>query len=189
MRLGRWLATAALIAMLSPAAAALEGPGEYTRLARDAARRHGLDHSLVIAIMRIESGFNPRALSPKGAMGLMQLMPDTARRFGVRDPYDPAQNIRGGCAYLAWLLDRYDGDVVLAAAAYNAGEAAVDEYGGVPPYQETRAYVAALTGEYSTRVAGRARTGSGLTVQWNQRRDGSRPLFQRPQWGGGPSWR
>ncbi len=129
----------------------LEPPPEIERLARAAARRHGLDPDLVLAIIRIESGFRVRARSPKGAMGLMQLMPGTARRFGVRDAWDPAQNLRGGCAYLAWLLDRYDGDLELAAAAYNAGERAVDAHGGVPPFAETRAYVAALRRLYPGR--------------------------------------
>jgi hypothetical protein len=123
-------------------------PPEILRLARDIAARHALDPALVLAIMRIESAFDPRARSPKGAMGLMQLMPETARRFGVADPWDAAQNVTGGAAYLRFLLERYGGDVTLAAAAYNAGEGAVDKYDGVPPYAETTAYVAALHSLY-----------------------------------------
>ncbi|MCP5286085.1 MAG: transglycosylase SLT domain-containing protein [Burkholderiaceae bacterium] len=97
--------------------------------------------ALVLAVMATESNFNASAVSPKNAQGLMQLIPDTARRFGVRDALDPAQNIRGGMAYLRWLLARFEGDVVLATAAYNAGEGAVERYRGVPPYAETRLYV------------------------------------------------
>ena len=94
-----------------------------------------------VAIIATESNFDARALSPKRAQGLMQLIPETAARFGVRNAMDPAQNIRGGMAYLRWLLAYFEGDVTLVAAAYNAGEGAVERYRGVPPYAETRAYV------------------------------------------------
>ena len=97
--------------------------------------------AIVRAIIHAESAFNPAALSHAGAQGLMQLMPATARRFGVTDSYDATQNIRGGVQYLAWLLKRFNGDLKLAAAGYNAGEGAVDKYKGVPPYSETRRYV------------------------------------------------
>ncbi len=121
------------------AAAAIE---EFEPLVREHAARHALRPELVRAVIQVESGFNPRARSPKGAMGLMQLMPQTALALGVRDPYDPADNIRGGTAYLRQLLDRYRGDEQLALAAYNAGAGAVDRYGRqVPPYRETRDYV------------------------------------------------
>lgn len=106
-----------------------------------AARAHGVDESIVRAIIHAESAFNPRALSRVGAQGLMQLMPATARRFGVDDSFNAAQNIEGGVQYLAWLLKRFNGDLTLAAAGYNAGEGAVDKYKGVPPYSETRRYV------------------------------------------------
>ena len=100
-----------------------------------------LTPQLVLAIMATESNFNPNAVSPKQAQGLMQLIPDTAARFKVRNPLDPAQNIRGGMAYLRWLMAYFEGDVMLVAAAYNAGERAVERYRGVPPYAETRDYV------------------------------------------------
>ena len=108
---------------------------------RAAAREHGVDEAIVRAIIHAESSFNPNALSRVGAQGLMQLMPATASRFGVSNAFDATQNIRGGVRYLAWLLKRFNGDLTLAAAGYNAGEGAVDKYGGVPPYNETQRYV------------------------------------------------
>jgi len=106
-----------------------------------ASKKYGVDEAVVRAIIHAESAFNPKALSRVGAQGLMQLMPATARRFGVGDAFDARQNISGGVQYLAWLLKRYDGDLTLAAAGYNAGEGAVAKYKGVPPYAETERYV------------------------------------------------
>lgn len=106
-----------------------------------AASEFGVDEAVVRAIIHAESAFNPNALSRVGAQGLMQLMPATARRFGVGNAFEPSQNIRGGVRYLAWLLKRFKGDLTLAAAGYNAGEGAVDKYRGVPPYSETQRYV------------------------------------------------
>ncbi|WP_312343944.1 lytic transglycosylase domain-containing protein [Stenotrophomonas acidaminiphila] len=106
-----------------------------------AAREFGVEEAVVRAVIHAESAFNPTALSRAGAQGLMQLMPATARRFGVSDAYDASQNIRGGVRYLSWLLRRFNGDLTLAAAGYNAGEGAVDRHGGVPPYNETQYYV------------------------------------------------
>ncbi|WP_343649243.1 lytic transglycosylase domain-containing protein [Stenotrophomonas sp.] len=106
-----------------------------------AAREFGVEEAVVRAIIHAESAYNPTALSRAGAQGLMQLMPPTAARFGVADSYDASQNIRGGVQYLAWLLKRFNGDLTLAAAGYNAGEGAVDRHGGVPPYSETQYYV------------------------------------------------
>jgi soluble lytic murein transglycosylase-like protein len=101
----------------------------------------GVEEAVVRAIIHAESAFRPNAMSRVGAQGLMQLMPATARRFGVGNPFDAAQNIRGGVEYLAFLLKRFNGDLALAAAGYNAGEGAVDKYRGVPPYSETQRYV------------------------------------------------
>ena len=116
--------------------------GAYDAIIEEHAQRHSLRPELVRAVIQVESGFNPRALSPKGAMGLMQLMPATARDLGVLNAYDPEDNIRGGTRYLRLLLDKYDGDERLALAAYNAGPGAVDKYGRqVPPYRETEKYV------------------------------------------------
>lgn len=108
-----------------------------------AARRHGVDPEVVAAVVRAESAFDVGAVSVKGARGLMQLMPATARRFGVSEEriYDPEANVEAGTRYLAWLLERFDGDLALALAAYNAGEGTVERYGGVPPFRETRGYV------------------------------------------------
>jgi len=113
----------------------------YGKIITDAARRHEIDPLLVSAVIRHESGYSPTAISKTGAMGLMQLMPDTAKALGVHDAFDPRQNIEGGTQFLRQLLDRYNGHVDLALAAYNAGPAAVDKYGGIPPYPETQAYV------------------------------------------------
>jgi soluble lytic murein transglycosylase-like protein len=114
----------------------------FEPLIREHSQRLSLRPELVRAVIQVESGFNPRALSPKGAMGLMQLMPATARSLGVNNPWDPAQNIRGGTDYLRHLLDQYDGNEELALAAYNAGAGAVAKHGGrIPPYRETLDYV------------------------------------------------
>ena len=106
-----------------------------------AAREYGVDEAVVRAVIHAESAFDAKARSHVGAQGLMQLMPATAERFGVSNAYDASQNIRGGVKYLAWLLKRFNGDLTLAAAGYNAGEGAVDKYDGVPPYKETQRYV------------------------------------------------
>jgi soluble lytic murein transglycosylase-like protein len=133
------------------------GNPKYDALILQAAARHGVDPNLVIAVMRQESGFNSRALSYKGASGLMQLMPGTARRFGVTNIFDPAQNIEGGTRYLRFLLDTFNGDVKLVLAGYNAGENAVVNSGyRIPRYRETQNYVRSISARYDagkTRAA------------------------------------
>jgi len=116
-------------------------PLEVSRLIERAAARHDVEPELVHAVVRAESGYNDQAVSRAGAMGLMQLMPGTADMVGVRDAFEPAQNVEGGTRYLRMMLDRFGNDLSLAIAAYNAGPGAVENYGGVPPYRETRDYL------------------------------------------------
>ncbi len=130
---------------------ATSGPDTLRPLILAAAREHKVDPALITAVIRAESNFSPRAVSRKGACGLMQLMPATARRLGVRRPFDPAENIRGGAAYLSKLAERFgDTEVELILAAYNAGEQAVEDYGGVPPFRETRDYVQKVASYWAT---------------------------------------
>jgi soluble lytic murein transglycosylase-like protein len=132
----------------------------YDELIREHARDQGVRPDLVRAVVQVESGFNPIARSPKGALGLMQLMPATIRQFGVRNPFNPAENVRAGVAYLRELLDRYQSNEELALAAYNAGPGAVDNHGrAVPPYRETRDYVA-----HVNRLAAAPPAPSGATL-------------------------
>jgi soluble lytic murein transglycosylase-like protein len=114
---------------------------KVAQLVTEIAPSYGIEPRLALAVIAVESNFDPRARSEKDARGLMQLIPETADRFRVKDAFDMRDNVRGGLAYLRWLLSYYRGRVALAAAAYNAGERAVDRYGGVPPYPETRNYV------------------------------------------------
>jgi len=121
----------------------------YGQLIYDIAVRHSINPQLVAALIHVESAFNARAVSPKGACGLMQLLPGTARRFGVtkkKDLFDPKKNLEAGVKYLKWLTNRFGGDVQKTLAAYNAGEGAVDRFGGIPPYRETQNYVQKIFG-------------------------------------------
>lgn len=142
------------------------GNPKYDALIAQAAARHGVDPNLIVAVMRQESGFNYRAVSYKGATGLMQLMPATARRFGVTNIFDPAQNIEGGTRYLRFLLDTFDGDVKLVLAGYNAGENAVVNSGyRIPRYRETQNYVRSITARYDatkSRAASTARAANPI---------------------------
>jgi soluble lytic murein transglycosylase-like protein len=116
-------------------------PSAFDDALKAAAERYGLDPALLKAMAHAESNFSPLAVSHAGAKGIMQLMDATARQLGVKDSFDPAQNIDGGARFLRQLLDRYDGNELLAVAAYNAGPGAIERWGGLPPYSETRAYV------------------------------------------------
>ena len=123
--------------------------GDLRELVHRLSAEEGLDPKLVDSVVRVESGYNPSAVSHKGALGLMQLMPDTARRLDVDDPFDPEQNVRGGVRELDRLIARYSGNLQLALAAYNAGEGAVERHRGIPPFQETRDYVARVLSLYT----------------------------------------
>ena len=139
----RWLATR------------ISRPSEYDELISRAAADHSLDPRLVKSVMLVESGFNASAVSPKGARGLMQLMPSTATNHGVKNAHNPAENIAGGTKYLSRLLNLFDGNLEKSLAAYNAGESAVARYGGIPPYDETRDYVRkTLTAYYGVPYKG-----------------------------------
>ena len=127
---------------------------------RDASVREGVDEDLIRAVMEAESGFRADAVSKAGAMGLMQLMPGTARGLGVKDPFDPAANVAGGAKYLRTMLDRFE-SVPLALAAYNAGPGAVEKYGGVPPYAETKSYVSRVMAAQERNELARERLNEG----------------------------
>ena len=129
------------------------GADQLKALVQRAAEEQNLDPDLLDALVQTESAYNPLARSSKNAVGLCQLMPDTARGLGVTDPLDPAQNVRGGAKYLASLMTKFNGDVSKALAAYNAGPGAVEKFGGVPPYEETKNYVAKILAIYQARKA------------------------------------
>jgi soluble lytic murein transglycosylase-like protein len=134
-------------------------PTAVDSLVEEVSRRHNVDPNLVRAMIKVESNFNPRATSRKGAVGLMQLMPATARQLKV-NPYDPAQNLDGGVRHMKSLLENYNGDVALSLAAYNAGQGAVQRHGGVPNYKETKSYVRRITSLYgSSNVAVQSASG------------------------------
>ena len=128
------------------------GKRDIEALIRTLAPSYRLDPELVLAMVAVESNFNPSAKSSKNAQGLMQLIPETAERFGVHNVWDPVDNLRGGMSYMRWLLDYFKGDLTLALAGYNAGEKAVDRYGGIPPYAETQSYVKQVTRKLGPKV-------------------------------------
>ncbi len=141
--------------------AALPKGADLPALVEAIARRRGLDPKLVRAVVEVESAFRPDAVSPKGATGLMQLMPRTASELGVADPLDPEANVDGGVRYLIQLLDLYNGDVQKALAAYNAGPGAVARHNGVPPFRETRDYVRKVMKKYKTKEATASSSSTG----------------------------
>jgi soluble lytic murein transglycosylase-like protein len=142
-----------------PAAQSAPAQGPYGAIVAKAAKQNGLDRNLLSSIIRAESDFHPRAVSSKGALGLMQLMPATARSLAVRNPFDPAENVAGGARYLKGLLGTF-GDLNLALAAYNAGPGNVSLYGGVPPFRETRNYIARVRRDMKKKTG--SEPGSGI---------------------------
>ena len=138
----------------APAAAAPQAPAAIDEVVAQVAARESLPPQLIHSVIKVESNYDRYAVSPKGALGLMQLIPATARRFGVTDAFNPADNIQGGAKYLRYLLELYDGNYPLALAAYNAGEGAVAKYGGVPPYAETRNYLVQVGRQLEKSMAG-----------------------------------
>jgi soluble lytic murein transglycosylase-like protein len=134
-----------------PGSAEKQQPSDLNEVVRAASGTYSLDPDLVNSVIRAESGFNVRAVSPKGAQGLMQLMPQTASELGVQNAFDPQANVEGGTRYLRELLERYNFDLVKALAAYNAGPQRVEQYGGVPPYYETKAYVARIVRDFNKK--------------------------------------
>ena len=159
-------ATARWAAPISPWLS--DPPADVRRLVSAASSRHDLEPALIHAVIRAESGYNPQARSPAGACGLMQLMPGTADDMGVRDVFHPGDNIQGGAAYLRAMLDRFNGNLRLALAAYNAGPGAVESYGGVPPYPETMDYVERVLrfrDEFTWTESARTRRGARVTTE------------------------
>jgi hypothetical protein len=156
-----------------PGRTALDG-ADLRQLVQSISREHSVDPKLVDALVRVESSYNPNAVSRRGAMGLMQLMPATAKRLGVDDPFDPEKNIRGGVREFSRLLDQYSGNLQFALAAYNAGEGAVARHRGVPPYTETRDYVSRILTIYTGkpyRMGGSYRR--GIPVKMVREPDGT----------------
>jgi soluble lytic murein transglycosylase-like protein len=136
---------------LQPSKANIPQPLDLNEVVKAASGTYNLDPDLVNSVIRAESGFNVRAVSPKGAQGLMQLMPKTASQLGVQNAFDPQANVEGGTRYLRELLERYNFDLIKALAAYNAGPERVEQYGGVPPYYETKAYVARIVRDFNKK--------------------------------------
>ncbi len=146
---------------------------DLRKLVSDVSQAHGVDPKLVDAVVRVESDYDPRAVSRRGALGLMQLMPETADRLDVGDPFDPEENIRGGVREISRLVDRYAGNLQLALAAYNAGEGAVARYRGIPPYKETRSYVSKILTLYTGRPFRLAGTYRALPVRMLRDQNGN----------------
>src|SRR5208337_2075966 len=146
-----------------------------------ASAAYHLDPDLVNSVIHAESGFNSRAVSPKGARGLMQLMPSTAGQLGVHDAFDPATNVEGGSRYLRELLERYNFDLVKALAAYNAGPLRVEQYQGVPPFRETRAYVARIVHEYNTKKIAQEKEAKQKQAASKSTRKATAHAYRAPQ--------
>ncbi len=164
---------AAFQAGANGAATKTYGRGDLRKMVSDISQEHGVDPRLVDAVVRVESDYDARAISRRGAQGLMQLMPDTADRLDVGNPFDPEENIRGGVREISRLVDRYAGNLQLALAAYNAGEGAVARYRGIPPYKETRSYVSKILTLYTGKPFRLAGTYRAPAVRMLRDRNGN----------------
>jgi hypothetical protein len=154
---------------LSPATVATpQSPQKMNEVINAVSSRHHLDPDLINSVIHAESGFNPRAVSPKGAQGLMQLMPQTASRLGVANSFDPGDNLEGGTRYLRELLERYNFDLIKALAAYNAGPQRVEQYHGVPPYYETQAYVARIIRDFNRKKLAERKSAASKTASYHK---------------------
>src|SRR5580704_5446699 len=154
---------------------------DLNEVVRAASGTYRLDPDLVNSVIRAESGFNVRAVSPKGAQGLMQLMPGTASALGVQNAFDARDNVEGGARYLRELLERYDFDLIKALAAYNAGPQRVEQYGGVPPYHETKAYVARIVRDFNKKkLAAKAATQPGTQKSSDSKTNGTHGAASKP---------
>jgi len=149
-------------------------PVDLNQVVSDASARYRLDPDFVNSVIKAESGFNVRAVSPKGAQGLMQLMPGTASQLGVRNAFDPRANVEGGTRYLRELLERYNFDLVKALAAYNAGPQRVEQFGGVPPYYETRAYVARIVRDFNKKKLAQRKNATNAAANAKPSNSGAR---------------
>jgi soluble lytic murein transglycosylase-like protein len=165
---------------LQPATRTIQQPSNLNDLVNAASGMYKLDPDLVNSVIRAESGFNVRAVSPKGAQGLMQLMPQTASQLGVQNAFDPQANVEGGTRYLRELLERYDFDLVKALAAYNAGPQRVEQYGGVPPYYETHAYVARIVRDFNRKKLAAQKKAEAATKQASTKKTGSPASASNP---------
>jgi soluble lytic murein transglycosylase-like protein len=155
-------------------------PVDLNEVVNSASGRYRLDPDLVNSVIKAESGFNVRAVSPKGARGLMQLMPETASQLGVPNAFDPQANVEGGTRYLRELLEHYNFDLVKALAAYNAGPRRVEQYGGVPPYYETRAYVARIVRDFNKKKIAQKGGGTPTTKKTPEKKHGAKASSSTP---------
>jgi soluble lytic murein transglycosylase-like protein len=158
----------------------IKQPAALNELVNAASGQYKLDPDLVTSVIRAESGFNVRAVSPKGAQGLMQLMPQTASRLGVQNAFDPQANVEAGSRYLRELLERYDFDLIKALAAYNAGPRRVEQYGGVPPYYETHAYVARIVRDFNRKKLAQKSTPAMATGRTSVKKANSPASASKP---------
>jgi soluble lytic murein transglycosylase-like protein len=159
-----------------PAARMADAKGPFAQLIREAAQRQGVDEDLIACVIAVESNFNARAVSRRNAQGLMQLLPETAARFAVKDIFDPRENIDAGTRYLRELLERYDNDIVLALAAYNAGPERVQQFGSVPPYRETRSYVNRIKRAFDEKKSGKKEPKQAKGMKQTAKKADGQPL-------------